>query len=76
MADTADAPVATIVDQIPSVGFAGDGTAGPGMRIMFRTTEGLNGTVWIAQSEYNPDNVRAKVRALALQMNSLHNAEV
>lgn len=42
-----------------------------GYRIAFTTAKGVQGTVFVARSQYNPDNVRAQLAAHAAELDQV-----
>lgn len=68
--------VATITSQVETVDVDSGNRAVTGYRIQFQTRLGNTGTVFVPRAQYNEENVRAAVRAQAVKIDSLHNAEI
>lgn len=47
-----------------------------GYRVSFRTGRGVNGSVFVAESDYMPQNVIATVRAAANALDEVHTASI
>lgn len=73
---TDDPPLANVTTQGPSVGPGPQGTLVSGYKIGFVTRSGVNGTVFIANSEFTEENARAKVKAEATKLEAVQNTPV
>lgn len=68
MADETTEPGWTITTQQETTAPDQSGRYVPGVRIGFRTREGISGTVFVPDTQYTPENVRALVTARVVQM--------
>jgi dolichol kinase len=62
------AALATITGQTQGAGVDSTGKAVQGWNVMFETTKGQHGSVFVPQSIYNMANVHAMVRTQAAEM--------
>lgn len=63
--------VASIDAQQNEIGIGPDGKATLGYTVRFTTKKGVKGSVFIPQSMYSPDNVRARVQAHAYELDQV-----
>lgn len=56
--------------QTHTTGIDTAGNAGPGWNVVFYTAKGDQGTVFIADREYNADTVRARVDAMVTELDA------
>lgn len=58
--------------QQETVDLGPDGRAVQGVKVGFVTGKGVHGSVFIAKTRYNPDNVKAAIAAAAVQIDTVH----
>lgn len=61
-----------VTDQVPTTEQTPSGRAERGMRVSFMTGKGVSGSVFIPESQYTPDNVRAAIAAQAALIDQVH----
>lgn len=64
-APTPDVPAWTVTSQVPTTAADAQGTYVPGFRVQFRTAAGLTGSVFVPETDYAVETVRAAINARA-----------
>lgn len=65
MADQPAPPAWVITQQQPTSDLGPGGSYVSGVKVTYRTAAGVVGSVFVAESDFTPDNVRAAVAARA-----------
>ena len=61
-----------ITQQTPGMGRMANGPYVQGVNIMFALDNGLSGTVFVPNDQYNPQTVRDAIQIAAQRMNEIH----
>lgn len=60
-----------VTGQQETIGEAPDGRLVPGWKVMFKSSAGVPGSVFLAAGSYTPTNVRAAIAPLAAQLDEV-----
>lgn len=66
-------PLWVVTSQMETVDAAPDGRYLSGTKVSFRTRSGALGSVFVTQADYTPANVKARITALAADLEAVHN---
>ena len=66
----------SIISQTFTTEVGANGQVTRGYRVTFRTGKGVIGSVFVAESDYMPQNVVATVRAAANALDEVHTASI
>lgn len=61
-----------VTAQQETVDLGPDGRATQGIKVLFTTTRGIHGSVFVPRAHYNPANVRAAIAGYVQQLHEVH----
>lgn len=64
-------PAWVVTTQSETMGIGPNGLAGPGVRVGFQLADGTAASVFVPDSQYTPDNVKALIAARAATVTAI-----
>jgi len=58
-----DTPAWSVISQAETMGIGPTGTAGSGVKVTFRLSDGTTGSVFVPDAQYTPEQVKAAITA-------------